>query len=165
MERLRFAQQAAGLSENKQQLTADVLKLQQQLESAHAALADSQQQVLQLQHARDRLQVQVWRMAASPGCTAAPPGRQPQSHCIGSSPCRVPAMQAQSAVAEYRANDIIAVGLRDHITRLQQELRDSQHTCSQQVRIEPPQAGIAGHSMAVVALCSCHTIFSGTPPM
>ena len=43
------------------------------------------------------------------------------------------ALQVKSAVTEYRANDIIAIGLRDHITRLQQELRDSQNVCSHQV--------------------------------
>jgi DNA-binding transcriptional MerR regulator len=42
--------------------------------------------------------------------------------------------QVQAAVAEYRANDIITIGLRDHITRLELQLKDSQQLCSQQVR-------------------------------
>lgn len=98
-ERLQLQQQAAGLTNNKQQLTADVVRLQQQLAELHAAFASSQQQVSQLTTARDKLQVQV-----------------------------------KSAVTEYRANDIISIGLRDQITRLEQELRDSQHVCSEQVR-------------------------------
>jgi chromosome segregation ATPase len=68
-ERLHLQQQAAGLADNKQQLTADVFKLQQQLESAHAALTDSQQQLHHLTTSRDRLQVQVcsicWSAQAS----------------------------------------------------------------------------------------------------
>lgn len=58
-ERLVLQQQATGLADNKQQLTADVLKLRQQLAEAHATLAASQQQANSLSQVRDRLQVQV----------------------------------------------------------------------------------------------------------
>lgn len=98
-ERLQLQQQAAGLAGDKQQLTADVLKLRQQLAEVHAAVGDSQQQVSQLTRGRDHLTAQV-----------------------------------QAAVAEYRANDIIAIGLRDHITRLELQLKDNQQLCSRQVR-------------------------------
>lgn len=130
-ERLQLQQQAAGLTNNKQQLTADVLKLRQQLAELHAAFTDSQQQVSQLTTARDKLQVQV-----------------------------------KSAVTEYRANDIIAIGLRDQITRLEQKLKDSQYVCSEQVRTQQDSAMPAVHQPArvhawqpVVALhhaCSFH---------
>jgi len=42
-------------------------------------------------------------------------------------------LQVNAATAEYRANDIIAIGLRDQITKLQNQLMDCQDHCSQQV--------------------------------
>lgn len=41
----------------------------------------------------------------------------------------------QAATASYRANDIICVGLRDSISRLQQQLAASQAACQKQVRV------------------------------
>eukprot|EP00879_Flechtneria_rotunda_P025869 GHRR01027523.1.p1 GENE.GHRR01027523.1~~GHRR01027523.1.p1 ORF type:complete len:333 (+),score=138.29 GHRR01027523.1:146-1144(+) len=41
-------------------------------------------------------------------------------------------LQAEAATREYRANDIIAVGLRDQITRLQRQLDGKQELCKQQ---------------------------------
>lgn len=58
-ERLQLQKEAADLAHNKQELTADVLKLQQQLAEAHAVFNDSVQQVSQLSTARSKLQAQV----------------------------------------------------------------------------------------------------------
>lgn len=56
----------------------------------------------------------------------------------------------QAATASYRANDVICIGLRDSISRLQQQLASSQATCQQQVHVG---AGLVGHD-----LLSAHSI-------
>jgi len=58
-ERLQLQKEAADLAHNKQELTSDVFKLQQQLAEAHAVYNDSVQQVSQLSTARSKLQAQV----------------------------------------------------------------------------------------------------------
>lgn len=64
-ERLQLQQHAASLADNKQQLTSDVLKLQEQLAEVHAALGQSQKQGSDLSTLRDRLEVQVRTNSAS----------------------------------------------------------------------------------------------------
>jgi chromosome segregation ATPase len=42
-------------------------------------------------------------------------------------------LHVEAATREYRANDIICCHLRDQITKLHQQLANSQQTCKQQV--------------------------------
>lgn len=136
-ERLQLQQQAAGLADHKQRLESDVLKLQQQLAEAHAACTNSQQQIQDLTTARDKLQVQVGTAQLMLLNTYL---LGPCGECI--TVCFL-LPQVKSAVTEYRANAIIAIGLRDQITRLQQELSSSQHVCSEQVGSSTAAASVS----------------------